>query len=43
MGIGNVDKLMRVSKGEVSMLEHKFLCSCLILHDMHMVNTGGEF
>jgi len=43
MAVGNVDKFMCVGKGEVSVLEDEFPCSCLILHDMHMVNTGGEF
>ncbi len=43
MAIGNVNEFMGISKGEVPMLEHKFLCSCLILCDMCMANTGGEF
>ena len=43
VAIGDINKFMGVSKSKVPMLGDKFACSCLVLHNTHVVNTGGEF
>ncbi len=43
MAICNVNKFVGVGEGEVPVLEDVFPCSGLILCDMPMIDTGGEF